>query len=339
MKLSYCILFVFCVGVSFQGLSQETPTDKKQKLNIVIWPFFQTANIVDSLKVRVPKSNWGHKNKFGADINEVAFQNWNAGGSNSISILLHADIKRTYEYRNIRWQNEFLSHYGINAQKGQKLRKTDDHLEINSTFGYRPDTLSNWFYSAKMNFRTQFDKGYNYPDRENSISSFMAPGYYFIGMGAEYGKDSDVFTLYLSPATEKTTFVMDRRLANQGAFGVRPAQYNENGILIREGSTSRSEFGILVTSEYNTKIFKNIHLATRINLYTDYLKDFGNIDVDWKVVFEFRVNNFVAAKIGSHLIYDNDTKTTKTTPEGEDVKAGAKVQWKQELGLGIVVEI
>src|SRR5699024_9755230 len=111
------------------------------------------------------------------------------------------------------------------------------------------------------------------------------------------------------PSTLKTTFVYDQRLANEGAFGVDPAVYDSFGNISRAGKNSRTEFGILVTSEYNTEIVKNIMLSNRASLYTDYLADFGNIDVDWKVEFNFKVNSFVQAKLISHLKYDNATKT------------------------------
>src|SRR5699024_4620802 len=109
--------------------------------------------------------------------------------------------------------------------------------------------------------------------------------------------------------------------------------------ILRAGKNSRTEFGILITSEYNTEVIKNIMLSNRLSLYTDYLDDFGNVDVDWKVEFNFKVNSFVQAKIVSHLKYDNATKTKSLNEQGEEVISGAKVQWKQQLGIGLVVDI
>ena len=67
-----------------------------------------------------------------------------------------------------------------------------------------------------------------------------------------------------------TTMVFDQRLANQGAFGVEKAVYDEFGILIREGKNIRNETGILITNQWKTEIYKNINLEHRIALYTDY---------------------------------------------------------------------
>ena len=42
------------------------------------------------------KTSWNNFNKASLDISEVAFVNWNAGGSNSISGLLGLEFQRNY---------------------------------------------------------------------------------------------------------------------------------------------------------------------------------------------------------------------------------------------------
>lgn len=333
-------LLIFCFAFSvFQGFSQSGPAEDFIEDAIIQWPFLKTVALVDSLKRTAPKTYWKAQNKFGLNITQVTFENWNAGGSNSISGLFNSGLKRTYEHQNIRWKNEILTRYGVNAQKGQKVRKTDDHLEINSTFGYRPDTLSNWFYSAKMNFSTQFSNGYDYPDRAKIISGFFAPAYLLAGVGSEFGANIDALTVYASVLTYKSTFVLNQRLANKGSFGVEPAVYDDDGNILKEGKKVKNELGILITNENNTELFENIGFSNRFSLYTDYLNDFGNIDVDWEVNFNFRVNEYVLAKLGSHLRYDNDIKISGENDAGQDMDHGAKVQWKQQLGIGVIVEI
>lgn len=341
-KFSPLRLFTLLVGVFVWtgGLSQTKENQPPVSYsNQILWPYLQTVQTIDSLEQAHPITYWTKLNKFGMEFNEVTFQNWSAGGSNAISLLFNVHLKRTFEKDNLRWQNEVITLYGINSEKGRKLRKTEDQLEVISTFGYRSGKNSNWFYSAKVNFKTQLDRGYDYPNRELPKSRFMAPGYLFSGFGAELGKDSDKFTLYLSPATAKTTYVFDRRLADRGDFGVRPAEYDALGNITKRGSTSKTEFGILITNEYNAEVFENVNLSHRISLYSDYLDSFGNIDIDWKLDLSFRVNHYIAAKIGSHLIFNDDTKVIKIDEFGQEVTGGAKIQWKQNLGIGIIVEI
>jgi hypothetical protein len=167
----------------------------------------------------------------------------------------------------------------------------------------------------------------------------MAPGYLLSGLGVEYKLKEKNFYLYLSPMTLKSTFVLDQKLANDGAFGVEGAIRNEDGEIIQEGKNLRLETGFLLNNEYKKEIFENITVESRLSLYTDYLNNFGNIDIDWEVNFAFTVNNFITATFGSHIRYDDDIKIRTELEDGTIEQSGAKVQWKQQLGLGVVIEL
>lgn len=279
-------------------------------------------------------SKWTKENKMGLDISQITFVNWNAGGNNSVSGLLKGQFIRTYTYGNLHWKNELITRYGINKQEAQEVRKTDDQLQLNSTIGYRKDTVSNWYYAGKFNFNTQFANGYAYPNTALSISNPFAPAYLFLGIGAEYSRKEKNFNLYLSPLTNKTTLVFNQRLANQGAFGVDKAVYDSNGNLISKGKNTRTEVGILITNQWKKEVYKNINLEHRLSLYTDYINNFGNIDIDWQLQLAMVVNQYVKANIGTHLLYDDDIKY-KEEVAGVQVIKGPRIQLKQLLGVGI----
>ncbi len=274
----------------------------------------------------VPFSFWDSENQFSLNVNEVAFVNWNAGGENSVSGLANLNLTRNYKFRYVTWRNELRLRYGINVQEGDGLRKTDDFIKYATTFGYRTDTISPWYYSAKFNFNTQFSNGFKLTDRDTPISRFMAPGYLFLGAGVTLQKEKEKFVLYMSPITQKATFVLDGNLSDQGAFGVE------------KGERIFMEFGFLVTNTWEEEIFKNIVLNHRLTLYTDYLRSFGNVDFDWEMNFTLKVNQYVNANIGTHLIYDDDIKFDEQLAEdGTVADAGIpRVQFKQLLGVGFV---
>ena len=294
------------------------------------------------IKEKVPKymgPQWTQKNKASFDLSEVAFVNWNSGGSNSISGLLGLKSKLNYKDKYFNWKNNVEVRYGVNKQESRELRKTDDLIEINSNMGFKPDSLSNWFYSARLNFRTQLTNGYNYPNKDTPISRLLAPGYLFFGGGMEYGKNIDRLSFYFSPLTLKATFVLDEDLANAGSFGVTPAVLDTNGNVIIPGEKIRTEVGVLVTNSYEMELAENINVKNQVSLYSDYVNNFGNLDLDWRLDFDFKVNSFIRATLGSHLRYDDDVKTIKPSEiEGEFDEAGAKVQWKQFLGVGVAVD-
>jgi hypothetical protein len=282
---------------------------------------------------------WSRKNAMGVNFNEVAFVNWNAGGNNSISALFFGNFERNYQKKLLSWKTNASLRYGLNAQEGREVRKTEDQIVFNSTFGYRRNPTSNFRYSAKFNFNTQFASGYKYPDTEKPISTFMAPGYVFLGIGAEYTDPKEDLIIYLSPVTQKSTFVLDQTLANEGMFGVTPAVRDELGIIIKEGEKVRTEFGILFTSNFKKEIFTNVNLENQLSLYSDYLNKFGNVDVDWQLNLNLVVNDFIKANIGSHLRYDDDVKVKEdTNGDGELEILGPRVQFKQMLGVGVIYE-
>ncbi len=288
-------------------------------------------------RFRVP-SFWTNINKLGANFSQVAFVNWNAGGNNAISAIGNARFERNYKFRYIQWDNYLEMRYGLNAQEGQKPRKTDDAVRLSSTFGFQRDTISNWYYSARANFNTQFSDGFKYPDRTTPISRFMAPGYSFVGAGASYITKDQKLNIYISPITQKTTFVLDDDLANKGAFGVQRAVLDANGNIIEKGKKTFLEFGILLTNQYEKEIWENMLLKHRLSLYTDYLRNFGNIDVDWELNIDLQVNKYIVTSIGTHIIYDDDILfDEQKNDEGLIIDPGRpRIQFKQVLGVGVL---
>ena len=164
---------------------------------------FSTTSFSQIIRTEKPDtiSHWKKVNKVGLDFTQITFINWSAGGNNSISGLAKGQFIRNYLNDNKKWDNELIVRYGINKQESQDVRKTDDQINLNSTLGYRRDTISNWYYGGKFSFLTQFANGYSYPNVDQAISKPFAPAYIFLGVGAEYSRKDLGFNIYLSPLT------------------------------------------------------------------------------------------------------------------------------------------
>lgn len=360
MNLTHYKLLLFFLTLSINCFSQEITTEPitDSISNPIIGPqlepiiiaylpepiFFTKPTIkIKATKIKGPLApyiiltHWKRKNTLGFDLSEIALVNWSAGGVSSVSGLLKGNFTRIRTLDNSEWVNELIFKYGINKQDGLAIRKSDDEFRFNSTFGYRNDKASNWFHSVKFNFNTQFTNGYKYPNKDNPISQLFAPAYTFLGVGAEYFDKKIKFNLFISPLTMKNTLVLNQTLANKGSFGVIKATYDTAGNLITEGENSKTEVGFLITNHYKKEILKNITMENRLSLYSDYIHNFGNVDVDWKLNFDLVVNQYVRANIGTQLVFDDDIKTTEEV-DGKQVPSGAKVQLKQTLGVGMIYD-
>lgn len=299
--------------------------------------FKKTKPLAENLKKFEVPTFWQSVNLVGLNFSQAAFINWNAGGNNSISAQTNARFERNYKFRYLQWENILETRYGINIQEGQKIRKTDDAIRVSSTVGYRRDTISNWYYSVKANFNTQYTDGFKYPDRETPISRVMSPGYFFLGAGTSYISEGRKLNLYVSPLTAKSTLVFDQELANKGAFGVEKAILDDDGTILKRGKNILLEVGFLLTNNWETQLMENIALKHRLNLYTDYISSFGNIDVDWELNVNLQVNKYIVTNLGTHIIYDDDILFDPIKNDaGLVINEGKpKLQFKQILGVGV----
>lgn len=183
---------------------------------------------------------WKTGGVFSVNLTQVSLTNWNAGGNSSVSVNGVLSLFANYKKGNNAWDNSLDLGYGILKQDGEGVRKSDDKIEFTSKYGRK--AIKNWYYAALINFKSQMTAGYNYPDDSTVISNFLAPGYALVAIGLDY-KPSDVLTLFISPLTMKATIVNDQNLADAGAFGVDPAEYDNLGTLVKRGSNLRAEYG------------------------------------------------------------------------------------------------
>lgn len=245
---------------------------------------------------------------------QVSFYQWAAGGENSYSGNGFVNLFANYKKENVSWDNTLGMGYGI-IKQGSLTKKSDDRFDLASQFGMKAS--EKWNYSALLGFKTQFAKGYNYPDVSSKISDFMAPGYLTTSLGMGY-KPNDKFSLFLSPLTGKMTFVIDDSLSSAGAFGVDP------------GKKFRAELGGYAKISYTQEIMKNVNLQAKVDLFSNYLKNPGNIDVNAEFLIVMKINEYLAATFNTLLIYDDDVKLLQS-----DNTMGPGLQVKEVFGVGL----
>jgi len=259
---------------------------------------------------------WVLKGVTGLNMSQTAMANWSAGGENSIAGNAYLNASLTHKKGNWLWVTNMVLDYGLSKTKSQGMRKSSDKIGLSTQLGYSTDNV--WFYTLMGDLNTQFAKGYDYPDKEHQISNFFAPAYSNIALGMEWRPKSN-YSLLLSPVSTKMTFVTDDYLSDLGAFGVDP------------GDHFKIEGGAFVKARAELPVMENVNLITTADSFTPYSKDFGNIDVNWDVLISMKINKVLSATINTTLKYDNDVKTF----DDNGVKKGAKVQFKEVLGIGL----
>lgn len=265
---------------------------------------------------------------------QVSLTNWAAGGNNSISLGGIVNVFAKYRKGKIAWDNNLELGYGVIKQgTNKKWLKNDDRIQFSSKFGRQ--LSKNWYATALGDFRTQFANGYNYPNDSVVISKFMAPGYALAALGFDY-KPNDHFSAFIAPVTGKFTFVNDDSLAKFGAFGVQKEirDANDATIITQKYLTHREEFGAYLKLQYQTKVMDNITFQTVLELFSNYLHNPQNIDVNWTTLTTFKVNKFISATLSTQLIYDDDIKLQRTVKNGAVNTYGPDIQFKQVLGVG-----
>jgi hypothetical protein len=256
---------------------------------------------------------------------QTSLTNWAAGGQNSFAVNGLLSTFANYKRNKTSWTNSLDIGYGVLNQAGLGYRKTDDKFDFLSKYGY--EAFKNFYYAAVLNFKTQMAIGKKYTDdtHYDKISNLFSPAYLLVALGLDY-KPTDHFSAFIAPITGKITIVTDKDLSAAGAFGVTP------------GKNSLSEFGgylraIYTRNNFKNEFLKNVTFTTKIDLFSNYVKNPQNIVVNWETLIAFKVNKFISANINTQLIYDDKIKVP-VKRNGELTSIGSLVQFKEILGVG-----
>ena len=274
---------------------------------------FVTATTSFAQDAAVKDTSWKFTGLTSLNFTQVYLNNWAAGGEQSLAFTSLANLNLNYKKGNKSWENRLDIAYGIVKQGDEDFRKTDDRIDLLSKYGI--EASKNWYYTFLFNFKSQFAAGYNYPDDSTVISEFMAPGYVQLSIGMDY-KPSDKFSLYISPATAKMTFVLNQDLADFGAFGVEEAKFDELGNKTKDGENSLIELGASLNALLNVDIMENVNFKSRLELFSSYTREPQNIDVFWENILSMKVNDYITANVTTTLIYDHDIDIIETNKDG-----------------------
>ncbi|PLX05546.1 MAG: hypothetical protein C0598_14320 [Marinilabiliales bacterium] len=294
---------------------------KKLLLSILIFMSISLFSQNDTIK------NWTIKGKASLNFSQSYFSNWSAGGENSITAVGKYTMNADYKKDKKSWTNWLDLALGYSIIGKADPMKTEDKIEFISAYDYT--FKKHWSISAVLTFKSQFAKGYDYAnDSSNHISGFMAPAYIDLGPGISY-KPNKHFSVNISPATPRFIVVMDQDLANKGSFGLTPADTVNN--VVQNAKQYKAAFGAKLLMTLGYDIAKNVNLSTKLEMFSDYLDNPQNIDVNWQTMIALKVNSWLNVNISTELIYDDDV----IIKDANDNPLGPRTQFKQMLMVGI----
>lgn len=263
---------------------------------------------------------WKKGGFYGINVSQGSLNNWAAGGDNfSLSVNSLLSLFAFHKNGKHSWDNTFDFNLGYVNTTSLGSRKNDDRFDLLSKYGYAVTSKLN--LSGLFNLRSQFFKGFIFPDNVKTYSStFMAPGYLLISPGLDY-KPTKNLTIFFSPVTARFVIVRDTALSNRGLYGVKP------------GEKSAFEFGAFTTIGYLKEFNKFITYKGRLDLFSNYRNNPQNIDLFLSNLLNAKLGKVFSVSWSVDMIYDDDVRLF-----GKNQRSAA-LQVKSLIGLGLILKL
>lgn len=313
-------------------LEDEVSFSRLEKEEINYLPLFLKSpdrNLNEMKMLEPAPVYWDYEINSIFSLNQSFFSNWTKGGESSFVALMDITGKATYNNKaaNSQWINTGRLKFGTISSEEKGFRKNQDLFEIDSR--YNRNAWGTIGMSASFYMKQQLAKGYNYPNDSVPVSKFLNPGSITIGLGAEY-KPFKNTTLNVAPLSYKTTFVLDTANIDQTKHG------------IDEDKRSKRELGTQIVVFNKINPIKELEITNHVRLFSNYLNHPENIDVDWELIAEQKINWFFTIRLNLHLIYDDNIKFPVLDDNNQPVllpdgskKQAAKAQFKEFIGLSL----
>ena len=266
-------------------------------------------------------SLWTKRGNVTVLLNQTGFSDWVGGGTNNFSGTIKFDYEWEYRNKGWDWLSNVESAFGLAKYKNAPFaRKIDDRILIQSIVG--KEFTRNLSFSAFFNFTSQIGNGYKYKkdDDNNEIreltTRIFSPAYFQIGSGFLWKKDEKLWVNY-SPIASRLILVSkkftDGLSENESYFGVSP------------NKSSRYELGANLTFHSEGSLLENVNYKQDLKLFSNYLEDASNIDLDYLAQIEINVNPLLSTQLIFQLIYDDN--------------AVARLQVREVFGVGVQLKL
>lgn len=243
-------------------------------------------------------SSWKHSVTAGVTATQVSYTDWAQGGENALAWTATLDGKSSLMPANYDWTTTYNIAYGNTKLGTQGVRKTDDKIDIASTFTYKVDVYVNPYVSAT--FKSQFSKGYNYDALGNAtaISNYLDPGYFTQSAGAGYQPIPEVKTRLGAALRE----ILTDKFTNYSG-----------------GDKTQVEGGLESVTEVDARLDDNLFFKAKLELFSAF-KKMEEVIVRSDNTLTAKISKYFSTNINVQLIQER-----AVTP---------RTQVKQTIALG-----
>lgn len=284
---------------------------------------------------------------FGADLAQLLMLNPKVGsGQNRIDLAGNLSLFANKKQGRMAWGNLASWQFGVQKLGSGVLpgstekipfQKSIDVLRFNSKVGYSTSENSKWFYAADFDFLSQITSTYSASDYKGAylkeipstsvFSKLFSPATITLSLGMDY-KPQPNLSIYFSPVAFKSIIVADDAIASLEA---KDADGNGKGVSVHGNEwTSATDYknafnqlGALLRLGYNTKFLEDrITFKSNLGLYSNYLKNPQNIDVDWTNEFNFNIYKGLQLALLLNAFYDHDVLVQITDYNAPNAVAG-----------------
>ena len=266
----------------------------------------------------IPKT-WKTGGTFGFNLAQGSLSNWAAGGDEfSLSVNTFINAYAFYKKGKNSWDNKLDFYYGLVKTTSLGTRKNDDRIEYLSKYGYALNPKLN--LSGLFDIRTQFFKGYAYPDATTKVysSNFFAPAYILLSPGLDYHPVKNL-SIFFSPATARWVIVKDTALST--LYGVEA------------GKKSDFQFGAYASINYTANLGKVVTYTGKLDLFSNYRHNPQDVDLYMTNLFAAKLSKILSATYSLSLIYDDDVRQF-----GPNLNA-PRLQIQSLVGVGLLVKL
>ncbi|MBN3663079.1 MAG: DUF3078 domain-containing protein [Ornithobacterium rhinotracheale] len=255
---------------------------------------------------KIEKRRWTRSGNLQVNFGQHHYENWVGGNLGKLEIFGKISQRLKFQNQQMVWESSFDVLYGLNKNYEQDFRKSSDQILFNSILGKK--VSNNFSYSYFLNLQTQLTNSYDYardPDNNYRLSGFLAPLYINTGPGVMWRKN-DNLVLNLAPASLKATYVSgevyEYKSRNKGF--VNNQEHEIFGVEAGENLNLRLGLYASIYSKY--KVLKNVEMENRLSLYSDYLDNPTNIDMDYRMNVNFKINKLLTTNLMVQAVYDDD---------------------------------